>query len=82
MKRVSTTSIALASTDTGAVGKAWDEVSALRSVLPGRQRIKLKSLLANVESMQQVASPVYSEQTRQDDGGFAAAGTASTASCI
>jgi putative transposase len=28
MKRVSTTSIALAATDTGAVGKAWDEVSA------------------------------------------------------
>jgi hypothetical protein len=28
MKRVSTTSIALAPTDTGAVGKAWDEVSA------------------------------------------------------
>ena len=28
MKRVSTTSIALVSTDTGAVGKAWDEVSA------------------------------------------------------
>src|SRR5271163_1628807 len=28
MKRVSTTSLALAPTDTGAVGKAWDEVSA------------------------------------------------------
>jgi hypothetical protein len=28
MKRVSTTSIALAPTDVGAVGKAWDEVSA------------------------------------------------------
>src|ERR1700675_4253345 len=28
MKRVSTTSIVLAPTDTGAVGKAWDEVSA------------------------------------------------------
>jgi hypothetical protein len=28
MKRVGTTSIALASTDTGALGKAWDEVSA------------------------------------------------------
>ena len=28
MKRVSTTSIALAPTDEGAVGKAWDEVSA------------------------------------------------------
>src|ERR1700730_3891151 len=28
MKRVSTTSIALAPTDMGAVGKAWDEVSA------------------------------------------------------
>src|SRR6202166_3095065 len=28
MKRVSTTSIALAPTDTGAMGKAWDEVSA------------------------------------------------------
>jgi hypothetical protein len=28
MKRVSTTSIALAPADTGAVGKAWDEVSA------------------------------------------------------
>ena len=28
MRRVSTTSIVLAPTDTGAVGKAWDEVSA------------------------------------------------------
>jgi hypothetical protein len=28
MKRVSTTSIALAPTDVGTVGKAWDEVSA------------------------------------------------------
>jgi hypothetical protein len=38
MKRVSTTSIALAPTDTGAVGKLGRGVRKLRSVLPGRRR--------------------------------------------